>query len=40
MFGDAHGDVLLVDDFPDTLALYEAMLSENGHRVRTATSGL
>jgi two-component system sensor histidine kinase/response regulator len=40
MFGDAHGDVLLVDDFPDTLALYEAMLSENGHRVRTATGGL
>lgn len=39
-FGDAAGDVLLVDDFPDTLALYEAMLSESGHRVRTATSGL
>jgi signal transduction histidine kinase len=39
LFGDAAGDVLLVDDFPDTLALYEAMLTENGHRVRTATSG-
>ncbi len=39
-FGDACGDVLIVDDFPDTLALYEAMLSENGHRVRTATSGM
>jgi signal transduction histidine kinase len=31
--------VLIVDDFPDTLALYEAVLSEDGHRVRTATSG-
>lgn len=40
VFGDAAGDVLLVDDFPDTLALYEAMLSESGHRVRTATGGL
>jgi two-component system sensor histidine kinase/response regulator len=40
LFGDASGDVLLVDDFPDTLALYEAMLSESGHRVRTATGGL
>lgn len=39
-FGDACGDVLIVDDFPDTLVLYDAMLSENGHRVRTATSGL
>jgi two-component system sensor histidine kinase/response regulator len=39
VFGDACGDVLLVDDFPDTLALYEAMLTDNGHRVRTATSG-
>ncbi len=39
-FGDASGDVLLVDDFPDTLALYEAMLTESGHHVRTATSGL
>jgi signal transduction histidine kinase len=33
------GDVLLVDDFPDTLALYEALLAEDGHRVRTAMSG-
>ncbi len=38
--GDAYGDVLLVDDFPDTLALYEAVLTEDGHRVRTAPSGL
>jgi two-component system, sensor histidine kinase and response regulator len=33
------GDVLVVDDFPDSLALYEALLSEDGHRVRTALSG-
>jgi signal transduction histidine kinase len=33
------GDVLLVDDFPDALALYEALLSEDGHRVRIAASG-
>lgn len=39
-FGDARGDILIVDDFPDTLALYEAMLSEAGHRVRTASNGL
>jgi two-component system sensor histidine kinase/response regulator len=39
-FGDACGDVLIVDDFPDTLALYEAMLTESGHRVRTAASGM
>jgi len=38
--GDADGDVLLVDDFPDTLALYEAVLTEDGHRVRTAPGGL
>lgn len=38
-YGDACGDVLIVDDFPDALALYEAMLVDNGHRVRTATSG-
>jgi two-component system sensor histidine kinase/response regulator len=37
--GDACGDVIIVDDFPDTLALYEAVLAEEGHRVRTATSG-
>jgi two-component system, sensor histidine kinase and response regulator len=39
VFGDARGDVLIVDDFQDTLALYEALLTEDGHRVRTATSG-
>jgi two-component system sensor histidine kinase/response regulator len=33
------GDVLVVDDFPDSLALYDALLSEDGHRVRTAVSG-
>lgn len=38
--GDASGDVLIVDDFPDTLALYEAVLSEDGHRVRTASGGV
>jgi signal transduction histidine kinase len=38
--GDAGGDVLIVDDFPDALALYEAVLAEDGHRVRTAQSGL
>jgi len=37
--GDTCGDVLIVDDFPDTLALYDAVLSEDGHRVRTAASG-
>ena len=37
---DAGGDVLVVDDFPDTLALYEALLTEDGHRVRTASNGL
>jgi signal transduction histidine kinase len=35
----AGGDVLIVDDFVDAIALYEALLSEDGHRVRTATSG-
>jgi signal transduction histidine kinase len=35
----AGGDVLIVDDFADTLALYEALLSEDGHKVRTARSG-
>lgn len=34
------GDVLIVDDFVDTLALFDALLSEDGHRVRTAASGL
>ena len=38
--GDPSGNVLIVDDFPDALALYEAVLSEDGHRVRTAASGL
>jgi two-component system, sensor histidine kinase and response regulator len=38
--GDAGGDILIVDDFPDTLALYEAVLVEDGHRVRTAQSGV
>jgi two-component system sensor histidine kinase/response regulator len=33
------GDVLIVDDFADTLALYDALLSEDGHKVRTAPSG-
>jgi two-component system, sensor histidine kinase and response regulator len=37
--GDACGEVLIVDDYPDALALYDAVLSEDGHRVRTATSG-
>jgi signal transduction histidine kinase len=38
--GEAPGDLLIVDDFPDTLALYEAVLAEDGHRVRTAQSGV
>jgi two-component system, sensor histidine kinase and response regulator len=38
--GDTSGNILIVDDFPDTLALYEAVLSEDGHRIRTASSGL
>ena len=33
------GDVLIVDDFRDTLVLYEALLTDDGHRVRTAISG-
>jgi two-component system sensor histidine kinase/response regulator len=37
--GDASGDVLIVDDFPDTLVLYEAVLADDGHRVRVASSG-
>ncbi len=36
----AGGDVLIVDDFADTLALYDALLSEDGHKVRTAASGV
>jgi len=31
--------VLIVDDFADALALYEALLTEDGHKVRTASSG-
>ena len=38
--GDAGGDILIVDDFPDTLVLYEAVLTDDGHRVRTALSGV
>jgi signal transduction histidine kinase len=38
--GDAGGDILIVDDFPDTLVLYDAVLTDDGHRVRTAQSGL
>ena len=37
--GDAGGDILIVDDFHDTLALYEALLTDDGHKVRTADSG-
>jgi two-component system sensor histidine kinase/response regulator len=33
------GDVLIVDDFVDTLALYEALLTDDGHKVRVASSG-
>ena len=36
----ASGDVLIVDDFVDTLALYEALLGDDGHKVRTASSGV
>jgi two-component system sensor histidine kinase/response regulator len=38
--GDAAGDILIVDDFPDTLVLYDAILTDDGHRVRTAQSGI
>ena len=34
-----NGDILIVDDFVDTLTLYEALLTDDGHRVRTAASG-
>ncbi len=34
------GDILVVDDFADTVALYEALLTEEGHRVRTASGGV
>jgi signal transduction histidine kinase len=37
--GDARGDILIVDDFRDALALYEAVLTEDGHRVRVSTNG-
>jgi signal transduction histidine kinase len=33
------GDVLIVDDFKDTLVLYDALLTDDGHKVRTALSG-
>ena len=33
------GDVMIVDDFKDTLVLYEALLTDDGHRVRTALTG-
>lgn len=36
---DEPGDILVVDDFADARALYEALLLEDGHRVRTAASG-
>jgi signal transduction histidine kinase len=36
---DTAGDILVVDDFEDTLALYNALLSDDGHRVRVAASG-
>ena len=38
--GDAGGDILIVDDFADTLVLYEAVLTDDGHRVRKAQSGV
>ena len=34
------GEILIVDDFADTLALYEALLTDDGHHVRTAQSGV
>jgi len=34
------GEVLVVDDFRDTLALYDTLLSEEGHHVRTARTGV
>jgi two-component system, sensor histidine kinase and response regulator len=37
---DAAGDLLIVDDFPDALALYQDVLTEDGHRVRIAQSGM
>ena len=30
---------MIVDDFNDTLVLYDALLTDDGHRVRTALSG-
>jgi signal transduction histidine kinase len=39
-YEEGRGDVLIVDDFPDTLALYEAILTDDGHRVRTAPDGV
>ena len=37
---NAAGDVLIVDDFVDTLALYDALLSEDGHRIRVSSNGV
>lgn len=37
--GGEAADILVVDDFADTLALYEALLSDDGHSVRVAKSG-
>lgn len=36
---DEPGDILIVDDFSDARALYEALLADDGHRVRTAATG-
>ncbi len=33
------GDVMIIDDFKDTLVLYDALLTDDGHRVRTALTG-
>jgi two-component system sensor histidine kinase/response regulator len=38
--GDAGGDILIVDDYPDTLALFESFLHDDGHKVRTAKNGI
>jgi putative two-component system response regulator len=36
---DNKGNVLIVDDMPDNLALIAGILNERGHKVRLATSG-
>ena len=38
-FRDPSGDVLIVGDTLDTVALYETLLGRDGHRVRKASSG-